>query len=434
MSKRGGCGPRPLTEAAQTQPLPKGQSTGSAIGRQFAWVALGRVLAASAQAVLMVILIRSLAPGEFAVVGTVYGVLTFAQGAGGLGLPNLVVRERSYGANQALVSTALWLTDRVAVALAITLAAIGLILGSLVDTTFLPLIPLAVWCAAEFNADTWAGVALADGRGHLVTGNLVGRRLLNLGLFLALQLMSTPVLLAFGLSSALSAIVSVITTHFMIAGRVQAVRTVAIRRVLSSSRSYWVTSMAAMARNLDAGLVQAVTAPTQASFYAAAARLSGPMRLLPQSLASVLLPMATKPTNSLRTVLKVAGLALAVMLIIYSAAVALLPALVPVMLGSSYRGAIGVLQVTCGGLVLAAAASMLSAILQGVGHQTYVARVALVTTAIFLIGVVVGGHVADAIGAAAGAGFSYLFQSFLLCVKVRRLGSVGRLTEYSGVS
>lgn len=424
MTGRFGRGEPTSAGDTESRVTPGSSRVGSAAGRQFAWVALGRVIAATAQAVLMVLLIRSTAPEQFAVVGTVYGALTFAQGAGGLGLPVLIVRERSSGANPAIVVTALWLADRVAACLTVVLALTATVLGFLVNPTFLPLIPLAVWAAAEFNADTWMGVALADGRGHLVTANLVGRRLLNLGLFLGLQLVSTPVLTAFGISSAASALASVVTTHCLMVGRVRARPAASVRSVLKISRSYWITSMATLARNLDAALVHTVTTATQASFYAAAARLSGPMRLLPQSLSSVLLPLTAKSKGGVGKVLNVVGLAVSLMLVVYGGAAALVPVVAPLLLGANYGGAVRALQVTCVGLVFAAAASMLSAILQGTGHTTYVSRVALATTAVFLIGVLIGGHLADAVGAAAGVGFSYLMQAVVLYIRIRRLPGV----------
>jgi O-antigen/teichoic acid export membrane protein len=220
---------------------------------------------------------------------------------------------------------------------------------------------------------------------------------------------------AFGLSSAAAACASWVFAHVYVSRRLAAADQVSMRQLIRLSWPYWINSVATQARNLDATIIGLVAGTAQAGFYAAAARLTSPLRILPTSLASVLLPASsTRNSGNMRGIIKLVGLVVAGLALFYLLLGLAVPVLVPVVLGESYAGAVLALQITAVGLVFAAAASLLGSLLQGVGLKHYVAGTAVVTTAVCLLGVGFGGFVWGAGGAAAGLALSYLVQSVVL--------------------
>jgi O-antigen/teichoic acid export membrane protein len=385
-------------------------------GGQFIWVSGGRVVAALIQAITMVVLIRAVTPAEFGIFSAVYGVITVAQTALDLGLPTLVIRERSKDATNGIVAAALRLNNLLSLLLVCCLLTGLVTLGVMADVRFFLLLPLAIWAAAERNADAWLGVVFADGDAKINTANLVSRRIGNLLMFVGLsQFTKLDPVLAFCLSSMGAACLSWVFAHSYVAKRLPPSNNMTARQLVHESWPYWVNSVATQARNLDTAIAGIVSGPIQAGFYAAAARLTSPLRILPTSLASVLLPAAARRSSStMGGILRLIGLSLGGMALIYATLAVLVPWAVPVFLGPGYVGGVRALQITMIGLVFAASASLLGAPLQAVGLKHYVASVAVVTTISCLLGVAIGATYFGAIGAAFGLSFSYLVQSIAL--------------------
>lgn len=390
------------------------------VGRQFAWVSGGRIIAALVQALIMLLLVRAVAPAEFGFFAAVYGVLTVVQTLFDFGLPTLVSRERAKRANPGVVTGALHLNNALSLAMGICLVAgIGM-LGAFGDPQFFLLLPLGVWAAAERNADAWLVVVFADGDARINTTNLVSRRLGNLALFALLtSLTGLDPVLAFGISSATAACASWVFAHSYVKRRLAPSEGIAAGRLIRMSYPYWINSVATQARNLDTIIIGFVAGSAQAGFYAAAARLTNPLRILPTSLASVLLPAsASRDSRNMQGLLKLVALAICGLTIFYASLGLAMPAVVPILLGEAYVGAVPALQITAAGLVFASASALFSSLLQGVGLKHYVAGTAVVTTFACLAGVGVGGLLSGASGAAVGLGLSFLVQSVLLSARM----------------
>lgn len=394
------------------------------VGRQFVWVSGGRVLAAVLQALSMVLLVRSVSPAEFGFFAATYGVITIPQTLMDLGLPTLVIRERAKDSSARVVTAALQLNNRLAAVMAVALLLALTVLGFTANSQFLLLLPFAIWAAAERNADAWLGVVFADGDAWVNTLNLVGRRLGNLALFTVLTTSTglDPVL-AFALSSAGAAVVSWSFAHRYVAPRLPAPTAMTARSLVAQSYPYWINSVATQARNLDTAVASIVAGTGQAGLYAASSRLTNPLRILPTSLASVLLPAASKRTSrTMGPLVTLVGASTAGFAALYGVLALVIPLGVPLVLGEDYRGAVPALQITALGLIFASAASLLGAVLQGVGLKSTVATAAVVTTATCLVGVALGGATAGATGAAVGLAASYVLQSGAL---------LGRLVLFS---
>ncbi|OUE27601.1 oligosaccharide flippase family protein [Clavibacter michiganensis] len=386
------------------------------LGLQFLWVSSGKIIAALLQAAIMLLLVREVSPAQFGFFSAAYGVITIPQTLLDLGLPTLIVRERARDARDGIVTAALKLNNLFSIALSALLLVTGVFLAVAVDAQYWLLLPFALWAAAERNADAWLGVVLADGDSWINVTNLVLRRVLSLGIFVGLSTWTdTPPMLAIALAFAVAAALSWFFAHVYVSKRLVPSSQHTMSQLVSRSYPYWINSVSSQIQNLDVALTSAFAGPAQAGLYAAAARLTNPLRILPNSLATILLPAASKRTSStIASLCKLVVGATAVFGLFYGALILAMPWAVPVFLGDDYSGATFALQVTCGGLVFASASSLVSTLLLGLGLKHYVAITAVVTTFACLAGVVVGSITAGAAGAAIGLASAFVLQSVLL--------------------
>lgn len=383
---------------------------------QFSWILLGRVIAAALQAVILAILARSLGPQQFGVVAATLGVIILLQAMADLGMGKLVVRERSAGDSETLLAGGLWINARSSLVLCLALAIGFLSLGLFIDHAFLLMLPLAVSAAGEKNADTWLGVAIADGDTHLNSINLVSRRTIALVSFLILNYFGFPPILSYSVSVALAALGSVIFARRHVSRLALPVRA-SISHTIGAAQPYWINTLAVQFRNLDAGIVGIVASPVAAGFYATASKLSSPLRMLPTSLAVVILPHAARTRHrSAYSILRLVFFAGALVGLVYVLLVFFVPWGLPVLLGEAYRPAVVPLQIVLVGLIFAAFTSLFGAAMQGRGLSKSVAAVSVSSTIYLLLALVIFTGVSGSTGAAIALATSYMLESIALGV------------------
>lgn len=377
------------------------------------------MVAAILQAILLVMLARDSGPPDFGLFSAVFSLATIVQTASGLGVPTLIIRERARSRDSELLRGGLGLMNPIGLILSALVAVSLLLLGFLTEPRFLYLAPLAIWVAAERYADTWLGLAVADGDAHINTVNVVLRRAFALGLYAGFSIWLDP-LLSFSVSLSLAALISAFGVRSQIVSRINLEGpSSGIREILRRARPFWLNSLGTQARNLDVTVVSAVAGLSQAGYYAAASRVTSPLRIVSTSLATVLLPMASRGQPSdIRRLLKLAACVVAGMAVVYSAGVAGMPWIVRTYLTDAYLDAIVPLQVVLIGLSFAAGASLLGALLQGVGLQLYVAHTAVATTIVCLLGAAAGAVIDGATGAAWALLLSFVVQMLLLLVRL----------------
>jgi O-antigen/teichoic acid export membrane protein len=393
---------------------------GRKIRSQFAWVSMGRVFAALLQAVTMLFLVRALPPEQFGFFAAIFGLLAVPQVLFDLGLPTLVMRERARDRLDGSVTAALRINSWLALLLALCLSTIFIFLALVTDSRFWFLLPLAIWAAAERSADTWLGVVLADGDARVNTVNLVVRRVVALVVFLLLsRLAPVDPIFAFSIAVAVSATGSLAFAYRYVARRLAPTDGSTFKELVSRSYPYWINSVAAQSQNLDTAITSGIAGPLQAGFYATSARLTNPLRILPASLASVLLPVAARrDSRNLRGLFIVVATSSGLFVVMYSLLFLAVPALVPFALGSAYLGAVVPLQITSIGLIFAAGSALLAALLQGLGRKHFVAVVSVISAAACLVGVAAGAYSWGATGAAVGLAGAYFIQCVALLVRV----------------
>lgn len=394
---------------------------------QFSWILMGRVIAAAIQAVTVIILARFLGPHQFGVLAAVLGIIIWLQAVADLGMAKLVVRERSAGTSTGLVSGGLWLNSRstLILGLALTLAFLGA--ATFLDEAFYLMMPLAISAASEKNADTWLGVAIADGDTHLNSLNLVCRRALALAGFLLLTSIEVAPMLAYSVAVAVAALCSVVFAHRHVS-KLEISEREPLRNTLDAARPFWINTLAVQLRNLDAVFVGVLASPVVAGYYASASKLSSPLRMIPTSLALVILPHAARTRkDSARKVARLVLLSGTLAGTIYASLVFIVPWIVPIVLGDEYESSIVPLQIVLVGLVFAAFTSLFGAVLQGRGFPQLVASASVGTTIYLLIALLVLTPLGGAAGAAFALATSFALESIalgmFLVIKILRKAS-----------
>ena len=243
-------------------------------------------------------------------------------------------------------------------------------------------------------------------------------------MFIAATALGVPPILAFSLSASLAAIGSATFAQRWVRRRVVNTREVGFSEVLRLARPYWVTGIATQARNLDVVVVGALAGATQAGLYSSGSRLMSPLRILPTSLAMILLPASArtqKSAHALRSLLRLAVAVVAGMSLLYAAIWLAVPTFVDRALGSAYVDATPVIRIIVAGLPLAAMCSMLNSILQGRGRSKDVAVASSSTTAACLVGIAVVSPFYGAVGAATVLTLSFVIQLGMLLCPLRRM-------------
>ena len=411
--------------AAAERPSRVGRA-GPRVGRQFGWVSGGRVAGALVQVVTLGLVARWSGPSGFGVVGLVLSGVVIVQTASDLGLPTFVARERASNPSSPSIARALQLNNRTAAVMAGALLAILGACGGWIDGQFLLLMPLAVWAAVDRNTDAWLGVALADGDAWMNSLSLLARRVGGLLLMIVLVGLGVSALLAFSTALAVVGVAVNAVAHRRITARIAgtATREVATRSILRAAVPFWINSTATQLRNLDVLIVGAVAGGAQTAFYTVASKVTGPMRILPGSLASVLIPAAARAgTARLAQARRPVVIVLGSMAVLYATSAIAAPWVVPLALGSDFHGAVVPVQIVCGGLLFAACASVLGSLLQGGGHGVLVARLAVGYSLMCLTTVAVGSAWFGAVGAAVALSTSFFLQATALAIALRRVQS-----------
>lgn len=391
----------------------------SRFATQVSWLSFGRILASVVQAVSLVVLARTSTPDVVGIVMVFISFATIPQVLFDAGISTYVIRERAISQTSGSVSFALSVGSKLAMALgALTVVALY-ILGLIVDSTYWTMLPLAVWIAAERNADLWLGILVADGDAERNVLILIARRLTTLLVLEIFMLTSLDPILGFSVGMMLSAILGIALTRRLILPTLGHADNIGFGALIDRTRSFWLNSTFAQGRNIDGILVTSIAGPVQAGFYSMGTRLINPLRILPDALAGVMLPAASRegfrPLDFRRKIFLVTS----GMTILFVSIALACPWVVPLFLGASYAGMVPAIQMIVLGLIFGSIASMFNALLMARGHAHHVALASGLTTVFCILGVVIGSSIAEAFGAALGAGFSFFLQAVIAITLAR---------------
>lgn len=386
---------------------------------QFYLLATGRIAATVLQAVTLALLAREAGAATFGMATAIVGAAQASLVVADLGLTPGLLRARARDGEQHLVRPLLSLNHRMSCALGLAWLAV---LGSAAQLTgrsaYLVLLPVALWVAMEKETEAWLMVPLADGHTQDIARSLVVRRLPP-----ALAVVAAPVagidpLLAYAGGLGVGGVLGTVWVVRRVAPRVPADGGAGVRPLLRLGLPLWLASLAHYARSLDVLVVGWASTPTTAGVYAAPSRLTGPLSLLPSSIAQMVLPAAARgDRDALRMLGRALTTVLGGMVALFVVLGLLAEPLLRIGLGPEFAGAAGALRLVLVGLVFLGLASSLLSLLQARGDEWAVTWACVAATAAGLPALAIGAATAGATGAAAGMALSYAVQLALLAAR-----------------
>lgn len=384
---------------------------------QFAGLFGARIFGAVAQAGLFVMLARLAGPNDFGYVAAVLGVGATVSAVADFGVGPFVSRLRARDIDDPSVTDGLRLNGRISTVLAVAFAVGLCVAGSLYDSRLFNTLPLAIWIASEKNAETWLGIAVADGRTGLNIGSVLIRRGVALVLFSLAALVTDHVILAFCATYAFANFLGAAWTRGKIRDSLPPAGKSKAMEILRSSWPFWINSAFLQARTLDVAIVATFGSPAVAGIYAIPSRVTSPLRLLPTTFATLVLPYASRGDEaSLRSLRRGLAYVMGAMAALLACLFASAGFLVRQTLGPAYESAETPLRVLCVGLLFASVVSVMVSLLQGGGSERAVAAISAGVTFVCLVGVGLGAVTSGATGATIALSASYVLHAALLAV------------------
>lgn len=381
---------------------------GPAAGRAGA-LASGRAAAAAFQAGTLVIAARAAGTERFGVAVAVIGVLTFSYAVADLGLNNTLLRTVAADPLDGAIGTML---RAKAVTSCVAAALLGLLLLvppvasiDLADRTAAGL--LAGWALLEMWTETAFVLNLGRGAERAAALTLIVRRGIP---FLAIMPLASvlPVEQALALSLVLGGLGAVSLNVGLVRRRPPRDRVGpgGLRPLFARTRPFWLAGLSAQLAQLGPALVGLVSGTAAAGAFGAANRLTGPLVILPASLANVALVSASQsPQGSrrhrpviYRTTVSLTVVCTVMFVVISIAATPVCR----VLLGDDFLTAIGPLRILLAAFALVCVTQPLAAMLQGEGVERPVSRLLVCVSVTGLGLVLAGARLGGAQGAAWG--------------------------------
>lgn len=376
----------------------------------FSWGAFGNISSTLIRAMTLALLARLSAPAEFAVYASMFGLLAVGKAISDLGLTKFVMRNRALAvSNQVntgnhLYPHALKLNGHSSLLLGMVGFVSILSTWAMGIAAAAQLLPMAASTSFEKNADTWRSIHVADGKTSIRALDLLTRRTVCLLLFVSFALTGAlPPIASLTMAETIAAFASLVAVRRHFRAKINLPSRLNVRPVLASARPFWINTLAMSSRNLDVAVVSVIAPLTQSGYFAAAARLVGPLQTLPYSLATVALPHvartgASRGSRAVRLPFY-ATIASVPVCILLSA---LASPLVPFVLGDAYSAGILCIQIIILGTPLTVYFNLTISILQGQGYAKEVSRASVVFAGLLLPAVAVGAYLGGATGAAVG--------------------------------
>lgn len=360
-----------------------------------------RIAAGLTQAVMFLVLARVVEVAEFGAVSAFVGLATFLTAVSDLGVGTLLVRVRAVAPRSSMVPAIL----------RVNLWSIAALMSGMLLIwwiAFLPLVSalsvvlIVIWVGCERSGETWSGIALADGRVMVTFALVVTRRVVPLGLMLAMLAVDVDGVLAFAIAQTAGGVVGVVLIRALVAPTIRRRPSAPAHLVLRAAAPYWLTVAAAQAREAESFVVSAVAGPVVAATYGLAQRLTKPLQLFALSMAQVVLPTSARAEVAERQVmLRQNVIATSVLTLACLALAPTLQLLVPLAFGARYAHAVPEAQIALMGAAVAAMSSPMASLLQGMGLQKATMRISVVSAVCTLTGVAVATPLGGAFGALA---------------------------------
>ncbi len=385
---------------------------------------LGAYVAQGASILTYVLAARALGPSAFGPLLGVIGIATLVAGFGDFGINGWTIRAlaRNPSAPDTFQET---LTAKLTIA---TVLAVLWGLSSVVLLSHSPLEVPVVLLAAYVFCLIAAGTLTVPFRAseNMSVVSLVGaiEKLAALGVWVAMQAFvpnRPEITLPIALSAGGAA--SVVSASVFIPRRLVAITAPSIRQILQLwkwSYSFGMVGVSAGILRADVAIVNAIAGSYSSGVYAAPARITSFLSIIPSSFSAAVFPRIARSSASgasrLPEVLSAVGM-LAIMVALLGVFALVAPLVIPLALGRAYLPSVVVFQIYLLVILVNAVNQPLLALLQAEGYEHY-AGWAVVASALFGLATIgVGAFLNGAAGAAVGAVLLQLLQAALFARK-----------------
>jgi len=395
----------------------------------------GSVFAQVLTAVALWLAARSLDPARFGSFVGLLGLVTLAAAVADFGINAVTIRRLARHPEDAAAFTTT-LSAKALMAVLLGALWIGLSLCSVASGILSPengLVStlLGVYLIAAVLSTTLAVPMRSQQRMTLVAiGGVLEEAVVlvvTAVLLLGLRLGTEAVALAFLAGSVASAVFFAA----LLDARLRVVKMPTVRALVElwhESLNFGLSSLSAQLQRADVALVGLVAGAQSAGIFAIPARLTTPIGILPTAFSSALYPRVAADGHSMRAQREAAAVG-AMMLAAMVAGMAILFVTadwaVAFLLGPEYAGAAPVLRVYVVAMVAASANQPMSAYLQAVHDERFVARIVMVAAVFGLVAVGVGAAAGGAMGAAFGFAAQQAVVFLVLFARFVRRRSMG---------
>ena len=385
---------------------------------QFLVLLSSRIASTAIQAVVFVLLARWAGAQDFGAIAIIAGVAAVLFTVSDWGLSSYIPRARAKGFNaEVAIGLRMDLLGNLAAG-ALFAVAVAIFAPAYGFSVWLGLVPFAL--AVEQFIEVGLTVPIADGAKAILAISLLMRRLITLGVFLALFQGGVPATSAYCIGVTLGAAVGLAHVLRVLRRRLPATPDrVPIRSLYRTLTPYFLANLSSQVRTLDTAIVGAVTSVGSAGLYSAAFRLVNPLMLVSSSVAAVVLPHASRHTLPAA---KRLGMRLTLAAILFS--LPLVPVviyaepIVVLLFGTTFSAAAPAFAWAVAAIPFLSLTSPLGGVLQSQGHEKYVAMngiiLAIVTLGLVLLGALAWGPS----GAAAGVTAAYTFKTASLLLRL----------------
>ena len=387
---------------------------------------LGSYFATGASAITYLLAARALGPPVFGLLSGAIGIVILTAAFADFGINGWVIRAlaRSPSSSDLFTRT---LTAKLVLALLLAIAWVVVSLTALDRSSLkLAVALLAGYLASQVVVGTLTVPFRASENMVIVSVVGVVEKAVTLGVWLAMQGVTgyrpegLPIALVAGGGA------SIVCATILIPRQLLSVSTPSIREVIGlwkSSYSFGMVGVSSQIQRVDVAIVSLVAGSYAAGVYAAPARLTTFLSVIPASFSAAVFPRIARSAvdgTSQRPELISAGAMLGVMVILLGALAIAAPVLVPLVLGHAYVSSVGVLRIYLLVVLINSANQPLVALLQAAGHEHFVGRAMIAAAVVGLLAVAVGAGTRGAEGAAEGALILQLMQLGLFASKMLR--------------
>lgn len=401
---------------------------------QFMVLLVSRGLSSIFQALSLVLLVRWVGAETFGLIAVITGIAAVVYTLSDWGAASHLPRSKARGDLPAVV-TGLRLSVLGNSVAGTVFTVVILYLSFVRDwNLWLCVIPLAL--GAEQYIEAALTLSVADRSKRVVLISIALRRISSLGVFVGAHWLGMEALGAYSLGLAASTVLGLVHVAIDVRRRTSGVSAGRLRiSLLKSLLPYVVANLSSSSRNLDTSIVAAVTSAHGAGLYSAAFRLTKPLNQVGGAASAVLLPHAARSS--------VANVQLAAKRLSLVSVLALVPAavlgcfsesIVVTLFGVEFVSSAPAFAWALMSIAPVCLAPPLGSLLQGVGHERFVAWNGVIFGVVTLVAVWVGAVIFGVSGAAGGLTIAYCLKSAFLAARIGALKNDVRQPEGIGLS